>query len=77
MRAASEYLKPIKIKKLVMAVPFASVSAVDLMHVMADEINCLNVLEDIISINHYYDDNRLPPHEKVVQIIEDIILNWK
>jgi hypothetical protein len=35
------------------------------------------VLEDIISVDHYYDDNRLPPHEKVVQIIEDIILHWK
>ena len=77
MRAAAEYLKPIRIERLIMVTPFASVSAVDLMHILADEIICLNVLEDIISIDHYYDDNRLPPHEKVVRIIEDIILHWK
>jgi putative phosphoribosyl transferase len=77
MRVASEYLKPIKLQSLIMVTPFASVAAVDQMHILADEIICLNVLEDIISIDHYYDDNHLPPHEKVIQIIEDIILKWK
>lgn len=77
MHAAAEYLKMIKTKRLIMVTPFASVGAVDQMHILADEIVCLNVLEDIISINHYYDDNTLPPHEKIVQIIEDIILHWK
>lgn len=77
MRAASEYLKPIRIQKLIMVTPFASVSAVDMMHILADEIICLNVLEDIISVDHYYDDNGMPSHERIVQIIEDIILNWQ
>lgn len=77
MRAAAAYLKPIKIRRLIMVTPFASVKAVDQMHVLADEIICLNVLEDVISIDHYYDDNRLPSHEKIIQVIEDVILNWK
>lgn len=77
LRAATEYLKPIKTKKLIMVTPFASVSAVDQMHILADELICLNVLEDVISINHYYEDNGLPPHEKIIDILEDIILNWK
>lgn len=77
MHAAAEYLKPIKIKRLVMVTPFASVQAVDQMHILADEIACINVLEDVISVNHYYDDNTLPPHETVVEVIEDIVLNWK
>jgi predicted phosphoribosyltransferase len=77
MHAAAEFLKPIKTKKIIMVSPFASVSAVDQMHILADEIVCLNVLEDLISVNHYYEDNTLPEHEKVVQIIEEIILNWK
>jgi putative phosphoribosyl transferase len=77
MKAAAAYLKPIKIRRLIMVTPFASVKAVDLMHVLADEIVCLNVLEEVISIEHYYDDNRLPEHEKIIQVIEDIILNWK
>jgi len=77
LHAAANYLKPIRLKKLIMVTPFASVSAVDQMHILADEIVCLNVMEDIISINHYYEDNAMPPHETIVQIIEDIILHWK
>lgn len=77
LHAAAQYLKPIKINRLLMATPFASVSAVDQMHVLADGIICLNVMESIISVDHYYEDNTLPPHEKIIEIIEDIILNWK
>lgn len=77
MRAAAEYLKPIRIEKLIMVTPFASVRAVDQMHVMADEIICLNVLENMISVDHYYNDNAMPPHDRIIRIIEDIILHWK
>lgn len=77
LHSASDYVKHIKTKKLVMVTPFASVQAVDQMHILADEIVCLNVLEDIISIDHYYENNQLPPHEKIIDVIEDIILNWK
>ena len=77
LHAVADYLKPIKIEKLVMVTPFASVQAVDQMHILADEIMCLNVVENIISIDHYYEDNKLPSHEKIIQIIEDIILHWK
>lgn len=77
LHAAAEFLKPIKIKKLVMAAPFASVQAVDQMHILADEIMCLNVLEDMYSVDHYYEDNKMPSHEKIIKILEDIILHWK
>ena len=77
MRAAADFLKPIKMQRLIMVTPFASVSAVDQMHMLADEIVCLNVLEDIISIAHYYDDNTMPSHENVVRVLEDIVLRWK
>lgn len=77
MHAAAEFLKPIKTKKLVMVTPFASVRAVDQMHILADQIVCLNVLEDIMPVDHYYEDNKLPDHQKIIQIIEEIILHWK
>lgn len=75
--AAAQFLKPIKTQKVVMVAPFASVQAVDKMHILADEILCLNVMEDIISIDHYYEDNKIPEHSRIIQILEDIILNWK
>lgn len=77
MRAAAEFLKPLNMQRLIMVTPFASVAAVDQMHVLADELVCLNVIEDIISIDHYYDDAALPPHDRVIKILEDIVLHWQ
>ncbi len=74
---AYEFLKPIEIEKLIFAVPFASVEAVDRMHVLADELYCLNVLSDYRDTDHYYDKKDVPDHETVLKILERIILNWK
>lgn len=79
LAAAADFLKPIRIKKLIVATPFASVQAVDRMHILTDEIYCLNVLEDVISVDHYYDTEHsdVPSHDVVIKTIEQIILNWK
>lgn len=74
---AQEYLKPIKIHKLVVATPFASVPAVDRMHVLADEILCLSVLEDYMTTDHYYEVQDVPTHESVVRAVEEIVAHWK
>ena len=74
---AAEFLKPIAYEKLIIVAPFASVQAVDRMHIMADEIICMNVLEYYIDTNHYYDTQDVPDHEVVVKTIEDIVLHWK
>ncbi len=74
---AYEFLKPINIEKLVFAVPFASVEAVDRMHVVADDLYCLNVVSDYRDTDHYYDTHDVPDHETVLHTIEHIILNWK
>jgi hypothetical protein len=47
------------------------------MHILGDEIVCFNVIEDVISIDHYYDDPSVPDHDKTIEIIEDIIMAWK
>ncbi len=75
--AAAAYLKPYKLEKLIVATPLASVAAVDRMHLLADEIYCLNVLENYINTDHYYEDNTLPPHEQIVGTIKDIVLKWQ
>lgn len=74
---ALSYLKPLSIKKLIVATPLASVPAVDRMHVLADDIFCLSVLPDYIDTDHYYESNDVPPHDKVVKTIEQIVANWK
>ena len=74
--AAAAFLKPYKLERLVVVTPIASVSAVDRMHLLADDIYCLSVIENYMDTNHYYEDNKLPSHEEIVAIIKDIVLKW-
>ena len=74
---AVQFLKPVPIEKIIVATPLASVQAVDRMHILADEICCLSVVENFMNSDHYYDQHDIPPHDKIVQIIEHITLNWK
>lgn len=71
------FLKPFTYRKVIVATPFASVPAVDKMHVLADDIFCLNVLEDYISTDHYYDTQDVPSHTVAVRAVEEIISHWK
>ncbi len=74
--AAAAFLKPYKLERLIVASPLASVPAVDRMHLLADEIVCLDVVENFMDVNHYYDHNNIPPHEEIVKTIQDIVLKW-
>lgn len=74
---AMEFLKPVKYKKLVIATPLASVRAVDRMHVLGDDIYCLNVLEDFLVVDHYYDTKDVPSHEVIIKTIESVMQHWK
>lgn len=74
---AYEFLKPIAIEKLIIATPYASVQAVDRMHLLADDLYCLNVVENFTDTSRYYDKNDVPDHDTVVETIKNIILNWK
>ena len=74
---AADFLKPIKTKRIIVATPVASVPAVDRMHLLGDEICCLNVVESYIETDHYYKNNQLPPHGDIIETMNNIILNWK
>ncbi len=75
--AAAEFFKRIKIEKLVITTPIASVQAVDRMHIVADELHCLSVTDNYISTNHYYDVNDIPSHEEIVAKINNVVQNWQ
>lgn len=71
------FLKTIKYEKVIVATPIASVKVVDWMHVHADEICCLSVVEDYTDTNHYYDLQDVPDHQTVLKIINQNVLNWQ
>jgi predicted phosphoribosyltransferase len=74
---ADDFLKPIKIKRLVVATPFSTVKAVDKMHIIADELHVLDVKDNFLGVDHYYDKNNVPTHEEVIAKINQVILNWQ
>jgi putative phosphoribosyl transferase len=71
--AAVDYLKTIKVKQIIAVAPVATIRAVDHMHILADDIRCLSVIEDYISTDHYYEDNTIPDHAQIVQLIANIV----
>jgi putative phosphoribosyl transferase len=73
---AAEFLKPIDIQKMIVAVPFASLQAVDKMHILADDLYCLSVITDYFDTEHYYDVNDVPDHETVLKTIEELVAKW-
>lgn len=73
---AVDFLKPIRINKLIVATPIATVPAVDKMHMIADELHVLDVKENFMGTNHYYEQNDIPSHEETIAKINQIVLNW-
>lgn len=74
---AKDFLKPIRIQRLVILAPTASVAAVDKLHMLADEIHVLDVKENFMGVDHYYEQNDVPSHEDTIKKINDIVLNWR
>jgi putative phosphoribosyl transferase len=77
LEVAMDFLKPIRIQKVIVATPIASAKAVDKMHVFADEIQVLDVRADLMEVDHYYDNNDVPSHEETIAKINQIVLNWR
>ena len=75
--AALDFLKPIRTNKLVIAAPVAALSAVNILHIAADELHILDVKTNYFATNHYYDENIIPSHEETIDKINKIILNWR
>lgn len=73
---AVSFLKPIRIGRLIVATPMASIPVVDRMHVLADEIYCLNVIDSGLPKEHYYDLQDIPDHETIIKTIERMVQKW-
>ena len=74
---AVAFLKPIQIGRLIVAIPMASIPVVDRIHVLADEIYCLNVVDSGLPKDHYYDLQDIPDHDTIITTIERMVKNWQ
>ncbi|MNH50464.1 Phosphoribosyl transferase domain protein [compost metagenome] len=74
---ALDFLKPIRIQKLIVATPVATIPAVDKLHMAADELHILDVKQNFMGTDHYYEQNDIPSHEDTIAKINQIVLNWR
>ena len=74
---AMDFLKPIRTQKIIVATPVASVPAVDRLHMIADELHILDVKQNFMGVDHYYENNDIPSHEETIAKINEIVLNWR
>lgn len=77
LEVAEQFLKSVATRQLVIATPLASVPAVDKMHLLADQIHCLNVVGNYMGTEHYYQDNTVPGIEDLIKIMRNISINWE
>lgn len=75
--ATMNFLKPIKVERIIIATPYASVAAVDKMHVLADKLEVLHVIDDTFNLDHYYEINDVPDQKDIIAILNDSIAKWK
>lgn len=73
---ALSYLKPIKHRKIVVATPFADVTAIDRIHILADGVACLNVVQNYISTDHYYDKQDSYSRKEAIDIVGEELREW-
>lgn len=70
--AAMNYLKPVRLKRLIAAAPLASVAAVDRMHIIADEIQVLSVVDNYLDTSHYYENNETLETNRLLSLLTTV-----
>lgn len=75
--AVADYLRPIRVEKLIIATPIASVDAVDRMHILGDELHVIGVTDNYMDTMHYYEDNTIPDQAGIESILNSAILTWR
>lgn len=73
---AVDFLKPIRAKGIIVASPIINAAAMDKMHLQSDEVYYLDVVEDFLETDHYYENNKLPSHEEIVMTMKNIVFEW-
>ena len=77
LQAALTWLKPARVDKVILAAPVISVPALDVAHVIFDELHVLGVAANYLATDHYYEEDDKPDDQMARQMIQVTINNWK
>lgn len=74
---AKNFLTSVAFKKLVIIASFSTFEGYDIMKQAGDDSICLNKVDNFLGVDHYYDDNKIPDIDRLLDISDDIALLWK
>ncbi len=74
-KAAAEFLKPVKAKKIILVTAIAQVPAIDVMHLLGDKIVIAHATDKELPPEHYFQDNTTQTPE-VELLVKQIPLKW-
>lgn len=77
IETAMEYIKPLRVLRVIIVTPIASVAAVDRAHLLADELHILGVTDNYLDTNHYYEVNDVPDRDGTLRVLNDYVLSWR
>lgn len=72
-----DFLKSVRTDRIVAVAPIATVAAIDRLHIAVDEMHILDVKENFMGTDHYYEDNTIPDRADTIQKINQIVLSWQ
>ena len=74
--AALDFLKPVHTEKIILATAVANVKAIDVMHRLGDQLLIAHTTDKDFPASHYFANNELPESRELLQMMEQIVLQW-
>ena len=77
LHAVTEWMKPARVARVILATPLISVDALDEAHILMDELHVLSVVGNYLWTEHYYDQDDAPDEEMIGDMVCATILDWR
>ena len=74
--AALDFLKPASTERIILASAVASIQAVDVMHLLGDQLMIGHATDKDFPSDHYFANNEIPQTPELIQMMEQIVLQW-
>jgi len=76
LKAAVDFLKPARTKKIIFAVAVAQPKAIDVMHLLGDKLLISHTTDKDLPPEHYFTENELPETEELEALKNQMPLQW-
>jgi predicted phosphoribosyltransferase len=74
--AAMDFLKSAKTDKIILASAVATFDALDIMHHLGDQVLVAHKTDKNFPSDHYFANNSIPQSAELVQMMQQIVLQW-